>query len=82
MSEESATILFLNEPERIADWDEDIRKSPQLFSPRTYVIRLLHVIFNEENPSDVSMGIVQSYAKEYPEFIPEIKERFPDLVLD
>lgn len=73
----SAIILYL-EPKRVADWDEAMRESVQLYSGRVYAIRLLHTLFHSEKPlTDDRIKIIRETINDYPDLTDEVKQRFP-----
>ena len=74
-----AEILFLQEPQTIADYNPEIMKSSQSLSHKTYKIQFAYTTFMNGEPSEVAIGILNDTMKDYPELAPEIRERYPHI---
>lgn len=73
-------ILYLYEPQSIAEYNPAITESPQMLSHKTYMIGFAYTHFNlEEEPCEVTIRILNSTIKDYPELAPEIQERYPSI---
>ena len=67
-----ADILYLNEPETVAEYNPEITKSPQMLSAKTYAIKLLASIFNDETLCEATIQIVNETIRDYPELALEV----------
>ena len=76
-----AEVLYLNEPQTIAEYDPKIMESSQSFSHKTYMIMFAYKQFkqDEEQLCSTTMEILNSTIKDYPELAPEVRERYPHI---
>jgi len=74
-----AEVLYLNEPQTIAEYDPKIMESSQSFSHKTYMIKFAHIEFMNGSLCETAIRILNDTMKDYPELAPEIRERFPDI---
>ena len=75
-----ADVLYFSEPQTIAEYDPAIMKSSQSFSTKTYVVGFAYTHFKlDEEPCEVTISILNTTIKDYPELAPEIRERYPHI---
>lgn len=75
-----ADVLYLYEPQIIAEFDPSIMDSSQSFSHKTYMIMFAYKHFNlDEEPSKIVIEVLNGTIDNYPELAPEIRERYPHI---
>ncbi len=75
----NADILFLKEPQTIAEYNPEIMESPQPLSHKTFMIKFAYITFSNGDPSNIAIDVLNETIKDYPELAPEIQERYPHI---